>query len=219
MTKSNIRVFQALDLTRNPINRLTEDSFERYEFLSYLQLENLIRLPGQGPPTAHVSTFLPLKALKVLLMDGAGFSTDFQWPANIFILYADGNKFENFNIKNLLSISNISLSRCNLHDVPEINELADVRSLSVEENPMERLTAESLSKYCKLERLNLSLNVTSPSTENERCRCTRVKEWVAKLKILGDVSFNCGPATGNVTIFILRFQHRILTHTHTVDPT
>jgi len=171
-----------LDLRKNYIGTLTNDSFVQHDTVKTLLLSfNRVHTvePGSLRVLRELETLdLSQNALKVV---PAGL------PGSLVTLYLNGNPLSEVrNLDGAVDLKALHLRRCELNGYPALPPLSKLVELDVSDNGrITLLDPAQLAVTCRLSKLNVTnTKLFVDSGPESRCQCRRVAKWAREHAIL-----------------------------------
>lgn len=176
-----------LDLRRNEIRKLTNDSFTKYPSVKELYLtRNHIK-------SVEAAAFHPLGSLEILDMKQNKLrAVPPGLPATLIRLSLSSNPIEDNvdmgrGLREAVGLRVLHMRLCGLNRFPRTGLLPSLVELDLADNPIDEVTPLDLARLCRLNKLNMTgTPVMFRYQQSDGCRCRQLKQWADTYGVLID---------------------------------
>lgn len=179
---NNVTIFQRLDMRRNYIGKLSNDSFAMYPHIKILLLSfNQLRAIEAGSLAVLVGLETLDLAHNVLKEVPAGL------PGSLVALYLDGNPLTDIrNLDRAAGLRVLGLNRGRLDEYPRPGLVPNLVELDLSDNyRIAELDPVRLAGTCRLTKLNVTdIEMFPGRLPGSHCRCRRLVQWAVAHNVL-----------------------------------
>ena len=196
-----------MDLSRNRLNDIQNNSFNRYTNLQYLDLsDNFLQTIEEG-------AFAPLQQLIALDLTKTRSVT---LPRSLFSLsnlqrlFVENNKLTDavFKTEVTAPLKLLKASKNMLTKIPQFGPFPSLVYLNVSENLISKISVDDFAPYCRLLTLDVTKNPINFDPSN--CECRTFMVWAREHNMTVKPSFKC-ESSPHVNCFPVTFSNKTMT--------
>lgn len=175
-----------------PLVITSADTFHKFKKLQNLEtrlggsLEIAEKLPNSTVEEHLSKVLFDIPELKDVSIEYTTFNrknSSWMLPASVEKLHLSNGVLE-FDLRNCSRLTSLRLNNNELRELPLFHDpLPPLEILDMKYNPLDKFRVNDIAGFCYLKYLALDAD------RIKDCECTRLKQWIVKLKEWGDFNF------------------------------